>query len=321
MDSNEEKAERGEFIKWWFDTEANFVDEGLPRLKGILKQLDPYRSELLIKLYCDECAAFAKEVEQIVETIGSDKCDIDVSNVNAVLYHPRYWLSKSLKDIVASGDKICTLARSTNRSLTHFVMPIDKARGELRGKRTLMSIAWMLALHRRDFPRVTLKTLIVPGKECSEGILVDAVSTVWLEIVNHIKQDSEFLFQLDWRQLEELVAGAYRQSGWDVILTPRRGDRGIDIVATRSDIGQLRFIDQCKAYAPDHRVGVAEIREMAGVLYREPNTTKAIITTTSEFTEGAKKEFSDLMPYRLELKPRAALVTWLQGIVGEGPRS
>ena len=62
------------------------------------------------------------------------------------------------------------------------------------------------------------------------------------------------------------MAGAYKREGWQVVLTPARGDKGIDIIATRSDIGQLKFIDQCKAYARNRPVKIEEVREVAGVL-------------------------------------------------------
>jgi predicted Mrr-cat superfamily restriction endonuclease len=163
-------------------------------------------------------------------------------------------------------------------------------------------------------PTVTLKTLLVPGNNTDQGVLVKSVSIAWFDILKHIGDDPNFLHQLDWRNLEELVAGAYRQSGWDVILTPPQGDGGIDIIATRSDLGQLRFIDQCKAYGPNHPVGVDEVREMVGVLDRERNVTKGIITTTSTFTSGSEKEYGYLMPYRLELKPRDKLIEWLGAI-------
>ena len=140
-----------------------------------------------------------------------------------------------------------------------------------------------------DAPRIIVKTLIIPGDRTKEGTLVRGVSALWFEIMRRIKGDPDSLHQIDCWQWEEIVAGAYKQEGWEiVVLTPKRGDRGRDVIAQREDWGQLRFLllDQVKSYPPDHLVGPDEIREMAGVLHREQGATKGIITTTSDFSPG-----------------------------------
>jgi hypothetical protein len=114
------------------------------------------------------------------------------------------------------------------------------------------------------------------------------------------------------------VKSEYLESDPDAVLTPKRNDKGRDIIAERADWGQLRFLlfDQMKAYAPDHLVGPDEIREMAGVLHREQGATKGLITTTSGFSPGALQEAQYLFP-RLELKPRVRLLTWLASVAME----
>ena len=114
----------------------------------------------------------------------------------------------------------------------------------------------------------------------------------------------DLLFELDWRKFEELIAGGYRQERWEVVLTPPRGDKGIDVIATitKRDLGTIKFLDQCKAYKPGHIVGIDEIRETMGVLYRESNATKVLITTTGTFSPSAVPEFGQFMPNRLQLR-------------------
>jgi restriction system protein len=109
---------------------------------------------------------------------------------------------------------------------------------------------------------------------------------------------------LDWRKVEELVAAAYKREGWhEVILTPRSGDRGRDIIATKRGIGAIRIYDQVKAYKP--------VRAVLGVLTRDQNVSKAIVTTTAGFAPGIGKELEGFIPYRLELKDGPALAKWL----------
>ncbi len=165
-------------------------------------------------------------------------------------------------------------------------------------------------------PEVLLQAaIILTGDTTQEGILVRGVAVAWEEIIGWLAQDPEFLFKISWRKLEELIAGAYERQGWsEVILTPRNGDKGRDVIATKAGIGSIRFYDQVKAYKPGHLVTADEVRAMYGVLNLHPNVSKAIVTTTSQFAPGMFDEFKPVMPHRLELKDRAPLLEWLQQI-------
>ena len=174
-----------------------------------------------------------------------------------------------------------------------------------------------------DAPRIAIRSLIIPGDQTKEGTLVKGVSRLWFEILRMIHNDPDSIHHIDCWKWEEIVAGAYNQEGWEiVVLTPKRGDKGRDIIAERKDWGQLRFLllDQVKSYAPDHLVGPDEIREMAGVLHREQGATKGLITTTSGFSPGAHEEAEYLYP-RLELKPREKLLPWLASVAVEKLRA
>jgi hypothetical protein len=170
----------------------------------------------------------------------------------------------------------------------------------------------------QPLPSIVLLTLIVPGDRTTEGTLVKSVSRAWFEILLHIQADPDSIHQIECWKWEEIIAGAYKQEGWDsVILTPKSGDKGVDVIV-EGELGQLRFLclDQVKAYSPDHLVGPNAIREMEGVLHRERGATKGIITTKSDFTAGALKEAEHLFP-RLELKPRDKLLGWLESLAKE----
>src|SRR6266850_3024547 len=165
-------------------------------------------------------------------------------------------------------------------------------------------------------PEILLQTaIILTGDTTQEGILVQGIAVAWEEIIRWLAQDPQFLFKIGWRKLEELIAGAYESEGWpEVILTPRSGDGGRDIIATKPGIGSIRFYDQVKAYKPGHIVTANEVRAMYGVLSLHQNVSKAIVTTTSHFAPGVFDEFKTVVPHRLELKDRALLLEWLQQI-------
>jgi restriction system protein len=129
------------------------------------------------------------------------------------------------------------------------------------------------------------------------------------------------MYKLDARAWEALVAGAYRELGFDVVLTPRSGD-GRDVIATRHDVGSIRFVDQVKRYSPGHRVTAHDVQAMLGVLSSDRNVSKGIVTTTAEFAPGIEKvpRLVAFMPYRLELRSGNALLEWLRGAHGRRVR-
>jgi restriction system protein len=167
-----------------------------------------------------------------------------------------------------------------------------------------------------DTPSLLLQAVIIPGHKTAEGQLIEAVALPWFEIIELVGRSPDTIYEIGWRKWEEIVAGAYKQQGFDVILTPRSNDKGRDVIATRTGLGSVRFVDQVKAYRPGHVVTAEEVRAMVGVLTLEPNVSKGLVTTTSTFAPGVLQnpDIARLMPYRLELKPGDALLTWLVNI-------
>ena len=157
-------------------------------------------------------------------------------------------------------------------------------------------------------------TVVNVGEKGPEGSLIAGIAVPWFEIVRHLQKDPNFLYQIHWRQLEEIIAGAYVREGWsEVILTPRSGDGGRDIIASKPGLGSIRILDQIKAYRPGHLVNADEVRAMLGVLEAEQNVSKGFVTTTSSFAPGIETDsrLSRFMPYRLELKGGEQLLQWL----------
>jgi restriction system protein len=161
--------------------------------------------------------------------------------------------------------------------------------------------------------------IIVAGDEVAEGQLIKAVALPWFETIKALERDPDFLYQLDWRKMEELIAGAYTRTEWDeVILTPRSGDGGRDVIASKRGVGAIRFFDQVKRYKPGHKVPADHVRALLGVLSIHPNVSKAVITTTALFAPGVQEEMKAFIPYRLELKDGPRLREWLMGL-GDAP--
>jgi restriction system protein len=167
------------------------------------------------------------------------------------------------------------------------------------------------------YPGILLQAaIIVPGNRVSEGVMIEAVGPAWFEIIKQLERDPKFLYRFsDYdREFEELIAGAYEREGWpEVILTPRRGDKGRDVIASKPGFGSVRFIDQVKAYSPNHFVTADDVRALIGVLTLDQNVSKGVVTTTSQFAPGIEKDenIKRLMPFRLELRDGKSLCDWL----------
>lgn len=166
-------------------------------------------------------------------------------------------------------------------------------------------------------PAITLKAILEFGSKVDDGRLVEAVALPWFDIMRMIKADPESIYTINPYTWEELIAGAYTRAGFDeVVLTPRSGDNGRDVIATKSGIGSVRFFDQVKAYRPGHVVTAEEVRAMVGTITAAGNVSKGIVTTTSTFAPKILEvDFvRSLVPYRLELKDRQQLLAWLNGL-------
>jgi restriction system protein len=145
--------------------------------------------------------------------------------------------------------------------------------------------------------------IVAIGDSVPEGQLVEAVMLPWFDIISALERDPSYLHQLDWRRVEQLIAGAYTRDGWpEVILTPRSGDGGRDIIVSKPGFGAIRFYDQVKAYGPGQRVSANDARAIFGVVELHQNVSKAVITTTTLFAPGVHQEFKAVMPNRLELR-------------------
>jgi restriction system protein len=165
---------------------------------------------------------------------------------------------------------------------------------------------------------ITVQALLTFGDKTNEGRLVEGVRIAWDEIIRLIGHNPEEIYNIDPQKFEELIAGAYERTGLydEVILTPRSGDGGRDVIAVKHGIGSLRIFDQVKRYRISRPVTAEEVRSLAGVISMAPNVSKGVITTTSTFAPTLldDPDIARWVPHRLELRPRDVLLPWLQSL-------
>jgi restriction system protein len=92
------------------------------------------------------------------------------------------------------------------------------------------------------------------------------------------------LASLSWRQFEELLAGYFRERGFDVISNTDAGpDGGVDLRLRRG--GELHLV-QCKHWRAQ-KVPVSTVRELFGLMTAE-GAAGGFVVTSGAFTAGAR---------------------------------
>jgi len=159
--------------------------------------------------------------------------------------------------------------------------------------------------------------IVIPIKNVDAGVLVKSTAIIWSEIALRLGGDWTLASELTPRKWEEMVAGAFDKAGYDeVVLTPRSGDHGRDVIAHKHGVGCVKIIGSVKAYAPGNLVNYDDVRSLIGVMTGERDTSKAIITTTSDFSPNMNKDpfIAPFLPTRLELVNGRALQRWLSDL-------
>jgi restriction system protein len=82
------------------------------------------------------------------------------------------------------------------------------------------------------------------------------------------------------------------------------------VIAIKKGFGSVKFIEQVKAYKPEHVVTADEVRALLGVLQADQDASKAIFTTTSAFAPRITQDkfIKPFLPYRLELIDKEKLL-------------
>jgi restriction system protein len=151
---------------------------------------------------------------------------------------------------------------------------------------------------------LSVSGIIIPEQKVYAGVLIGSTSVIWAEIVNRLKDDWSLAQSIPPHAWEEIVAGAFKEYGYDeVTLTPRSGDHGRDVIAIKHGIGCIKIIGSVKAYKPGHLVEYDDVRALLGVLSGEQDASKGVITTTSGFPQNITKDpfIAPFLPTRLEL--------------------
>jgi len=87
-------------------------------------------------------------------------------------------------------------------------------------------------------------------------------------------------------EFEDLVQRLFTALGYNVSVTKRSHDGGIDLEGASSGFGGGRVVVQCKRYAGT--VGVAVVRELLGVMSHDASIVQGFLVTTGKFSREAR---------------------------------
>jgi hypothetical protein len=124
----------------------------------------------------------------------------------------------------------------------------------------------------------------------------------------------EALQSIDPYELEEVIGRLWEEQDYEVTVEPGSQDRGIDIVAERSDPFYRKQVLQVKRYKDSNRIGSRDIRRYRTLYDQESSVDTVAIITTSGFSEQARDLADDL---RVELVDGEQLVELLNQNVPE----
>jgi hypothetical protein len=140
--------------------------------------------------------------------------------------------------------------------------------------------------------------------------LVESLAVPWDDIRRFLAAHPEHLHKLEPRRFEELVAEIYRDHGWDVELTAQTRDGGFDIVAVRRSVpSNLRILIEAKRYDPNRLVSVGIVRSLYGIRQVQ-RASQVVLATTSYVSREAKRQFSSVIPWELDLLERDKILHW-----------
>lgn len=129
----------------------------------------------------------------------------------------------------------------------------------------------------------TLQAIVEKVSRGPEGYGIEVVEPAWNFILEKIARDSAEMHSLNAEQWEQMLAAYYTKEGFNVVLTPRSGDQGRDLIAELPGRYTVRILEQMKAYRRDRTVSAEEVAGFMHTVNSDRRATHGIITTTAKF--------------------------------------
>lgn len=140
-----------------------------------------------------------------------------------------------------------------------------------------------------------------------------------LNNIELLKQDISRIHTIDRFEFEAVTAELIRQKGFNVELTQKTRDGGIDIIGIANMLGiPFKLFVQCKRNDPGNPVRVDVVRSLYGVHSGHNGPNKSIIVSNTYFTKDAQNfaQQGATSAWDLSLYDFDALKNWIHGASG-----
>lgn len=133
-----------------------------------------------------------------------------------------------------------------------------------------------------------------------------------IRLVLNLQAQRLLIEDISWREFEELVAELLRADGYQVHLTKKTRDGGVDIIAEKNvpKIGAILSVWQAKKLKEGNRVGLRTIRELADTRNQLKASKGVIVTSTFLSGDAIKRIQAD--KYVLEAVQKNDLLAWIR---------
>lgn len=102
---------------------------------------------------------------------------------------------------------------------------------------------------------------------------------------------TDYFLEMEPYEFEEFVADLWDYRGYETTVTPKSGDGGKDVIATKDEAtNTIKEVIQVKQYGKGKKVQRPVVQQCAGIKQSSSDIDLFIIISASEFTNGAKKE-------------------------------
>lgn|GEM_PF-6694991 len=104
----------------------------------------------------------------------------------------------------------------------------------------------------------------------------------------------EKIKKMNGYKFEEVVKELFEELDYNVEMTGKGSDNGIDLIATKNKPFNEKLLIQAKRYSKDNKISSKEIQQYASLKQQEKNVDGVVIVTTSNATVNAKELASKL---------------------------
>lgn len=95
------------------------------------------------------------------------------------------------------------------------------------------------------------------------------------------------IHSLEPDEFERLVANVWEEYGFECEVTPSGKDKGVDIIASKSEPVPTKHVIQAKRYNPQNKISSPQIQQYAALRTQIEGADSVVVVTSSEFTGEA----------------------------------